>query len=128
MVIAMVEQLAYELRRGGKVCSCIGIKIRYADFQTFIKQKKISYTACDHILIDYARELFNQLYNRRIRVRLIGIRMSDLAGGGHQIDLFQDNDKVLNLYQAMDKVKNRYGQNAVRRRGDDSGGSRRRKP
>ncbi|MBR9861153.1 DNA polymerase IV [bacterium] len=115
MVIAMVEQLAYELRKGNKVCSCISIKIRYADFQTLSKQKKISYTACDHILIDHAQELFNQLYNRRIRVRLIGVRMSDLAGGGHQIDLFQDNDKVLNLYQAMDSIKNRYGQNAVRR-------------
>ena len=41
--------------------------------------------------------------------------MGDLAGGGHQIDLFNDNDKALNLYQAMDKLKTRYGQNAVRR-------------
>jgi DNA polymerase-4 len=59
--------------------------------------------------------LFDQLYSRRIRVRLIGVRLSDLAGGGHQIDLFNDNDKVLNLYQAMDKIKMRYGENAVRR-------------
>ncbi len=115
MVIAMVEQLAFELRRGHKVTSCISVKIRYSDFQTLSKQKKISYTACDHILIEHAKELFNALYNRRVRIRLIGVRLSDLAGGGHQIDLFQDNDKVLNLYQAMDNIKNRYGQNAVRR-------------
>lgn len=115
MVIAMVEQLAFELRRARKVCSCISIKIRYSDFQTLSKQKKISYTGCDHILIDHAKELFDALYNRRVRIRLIGVRLSDLAGGGHQIDLFQDNDKVLNLYQAMDTIKERYGQNAVRR-------------
>lgn len=115
MVIAMVEQLAFELRRGKKVCSCISIKIRYSDFQTLSKQKKISYTGCDHILIDHAKQLFDALYNRRVRIRLIGVRLSDLAGGGHQIDLFQDNDKVLNLYQAMDHIKERYGQNAVRR-------------
>lgn len=115
MVMAMVEQLAYDLRRGGKVTSCISVKIRYSDFQTLSKQKKISYTACDHILIEHARELFDALYNRRVMVRLIGVRLSDLAGGGHQIDLFQDNDKVLNLYQAMDRMKDRYGQNAVRR-------------
>lgn len=115
MVIAMVEQLAFELRRGRRVTSCVAIKIRYSDFQTVSKQKSIPYTAADHTLISYALGLFNQLYNRRIRVRLIGVRLSDLAGGGHQIDMFNDNDKVLNLYQAMDKMKIRYGQNAVRR-------------
>jgi DNA polymerase-4 len=115
MVIAMVEQLAFELRRGKRVTSCITIKIRYSDFQTISKQKSIPYTAADHTLISYAMGLFDQLYSRRIRVRLIGVRLSDLAGGGHQIDLFNDNDKVLNLYQAMDKIKMRYGENAVRR-------------
>jgi len=115
MVMAMVEQLAYELRRAGKVTSCISIKIRYADFQTYSKQKKIPYTSCDHTLIDWGKEIFDQLYNRRVRVRLIGVRLSDLAGGGHQIDLFNDESRVLKLYQAMDKIKDRYGANAVRR-------------
>ncbi len=115
MVMAMVEQLAYELRRADKVTSCISVKVRYADFQTFSKQKKIPYTSCDHTLIAFAKDIFDQLYNRRIRVRLIGVRLSDLAGGGHQIDLFNDSSKVLKLYQAMDTIKNRYGANAVRR-------------
>ena len=115
MVMAMVEQLAYELRRADKVTSCISIKIRYADFQTYSKQKKIPYTSCDHTLIDIAKDIFKVLYNRRIRVRLIGVRLSDLAGGGHQIDLFNDSSKVLKLYQAMDHIKTRYGANSVRR-------------
>ena len=66
-------------------------------------------------MIDIAKDIFNVLYNRRIRVRLIGVRLSDLAGGGHQIDLFNDSSKVLKLYQAMDNIKNRYGANSVRR-------------
>jgi DNA polymerase-4 len=115
MVMAMVEQLAYELRRADKVTSCVTVKVRYADFQTFSRQKKIPYTSCDHTLIAIAKDIFDQLYNRRIRVRLIGVRLSDLAGGGHQIDLFNDSSKVLKLYQAMDTIKNRYGANAVRR-------------
>lgn len=114
-VTAMIEQLAYELRSNQKVCSCISVKIRYADFQTTSKQRRIPYTAIDHTLIEYGKALFDQLYNRRIRVRLIGIRLSDLAGGGHQIDLFNDDDRIINLYHAMDKLKKRYGTNAVRR-------------
>jgi DNA polymerase-4 len=114
-VTAMIEQLAYELRSNQKVCSCVSVKIRYSDFQTTSKQKRIPYTAIDHTLIQHGKDLFDQLYNRRIRVRLIGVRLSDLAGGGHQIDLFNDDDRIISLYQAMDKIKQRYGANAVRR-------------
>jgi DNA polymerase-4 len=115
MVVAMVEQLAYELRHGQRVCSNISIKLRYSDFQTVSKQKRIPYTAADHTLIAHARELFDSLYSRRVRIRLVGVRLGDLAGGGHQIDLFNDDDRIINLYQAMDKMKDRYGANAVRR-------------
>ncbi len=115
MVVAMVEQLAFELRNAKKVCSNISIKLRYSDFQTISKQKKIPYTAADHTLIKYATDIFDQMYSRRVRIRLVGVRLADLAGGGHQIDLFNDDDRIINLYQAMDKVKQRYGANAVRR-------------
>lgn len=115
MVVAMVEQLAYELRHGQRVCSTISIKLRYSDFQTVSKQKRIPYTAADHTLIAHAKELFDSLYSRRVCIRLVGVRLGDLAGGGHQIDLFNDDDRIIDLYQAMDKMKARYGANAVRR-------------
>ena len=115
MVVAMVEQLAYELRHGQRVCSTISIKLRYSDFQTVSKQKRIPYTAADHTLIAHAKELFDSLYSRRVRIRLVGVRLGDLASGGHQIDLFNDDDRIIDLYQAMDKMKARYGANAVRR-------------
>jgi DNA polymerase-4 len=115
MVVAMVEQLAYELRHGKRVCSNISIKLRYSDFQTVSKQKSIPYTAADHTLIAHAKGIFDTLYSRRVRIRLVGVRLGDLAGGGHQIDLFNDDDRIIGLYQAMDKMKDRYGANAVRR-------------
>ena len=115
MVVAMVEQLAYELRHGKRVCSNISIKLRYSDFQTVSKQKSIPYTAADHTLIAHAKGIFDTLYSRRVRIRLVGVRLGDLAGGGHQIDLFNDDDRIIGLYQAMDKMKARYGANAVRR-------------
>ena len=115
MVVAMVEQLAYELRHGKRVCSNISIRLRYSDFQTVSKQKSIPYTAADHTLIAHANGIFDTLYSRRVRIRLVGVRLGDLAGGGHQIDLFNDDDRIIDLYQAMDKMKARYGANAVRR-------------
>jgi DNA polymerase-4 len=109
MIRAMAENLACQLRNGDKLTSCISVKIRYADFNTFSRQLKIPYTSADHLLIPQVERLFDQLYNRRMLVRLVGVTFSDLAGGNYQINLFDDSEEKLNLYQAMDLLRNRYG-------------------
>ena len=113
LVIAMAENLAYQLRRGNKLTACITFKIRYSDFQTYTQQKRIPYSAMDHNIIPVVLDLFTKLYNRRLLVRLIGVRFSHLVEGGHQINLFEDNEIQLNLAQAIDKMRERYGDRAV---------------
>ncbi|MBO3117972.1 DNA polymerase IV [Winogradskyella sp. DF17] len=113
LVIAMAENLAYQLRRGNKLTACITFKIRYSDFQTYTQQQRIAYTAMDHNIISVVLDLFNKLYNRRLLVRLIGVRFSHLVEGGHQINLFEDNEMHLNLCKAIDKMRERYGDRAV---------------
>ncbi len=58
-------------------------------------------------------ELFQGLYNKRMLVRLIGIRFSHLVSGNYQINLFEDTEETLNLYSAMDKVRNRFGDRSI---------------
>lgn len=113
LLIAMTENLAYQLRRGQKLTSCISVKIRYADFDTQSRQLKIPYTSADHLLIPRILELFNALYNRRLRVRLIGIKFSHLAGGNYQINLFDDNESAIQLYQAIDRMRLRFGDRSI---------------
>ncbi len=112
ILMAMGEQLTYDLRKKNKLTACVTVKLRYSDFQTFTKQAKIPYTATDHAIIPVILDLYKSLYTRRVRIRLIGIRFSHLVEGGHQINLFEDI-KMLQLYQAMDKMKDRYGKKAV---------------
>lgn len=112
-LVAMAENLAYHLRNGNKLTACVSVKIRYSDFQTYSKQAKIPYTSADHILIPKILELFKQLYNRRMLIRLIGIKFSDLTGGHYQISLFDDSEEMLNLYNSMDKIRNRFGSHSV---------------
>jgi DNA polymerase-4 len=112
---AMAESLSYQLRAGNKLTACVTVKIRYSDFQTHSMQKRIPYTSLDHTLIETVMELFEKIYNRRVLIRLIGVRFSHLVGGSYQIKLFEDSLKLINLYQAMDKVRNRFGQDAVKR-------------
>ena len=113
IIIAMSENLAYQLRRGNKLTACITFKIRYSDFQTYTEQQRIPYSAMDHIIIPVVLGLYRKLYNRRLLVRLIGVKFSHLVEGGHQINLFEDNEKQLHLSQAIDKMRERYGDRAV---------------
>jgi DNA polymerase-4 len=115
IISAMAENLAYQLRKGDKLCACVTIKVRYSDFNTHTLQAKIPYTSADHVLIGKSLELFDKLYNRRLLIRLIGVRLSDLVSGGFQMNLFEDSEEMANLYQAMDRLRNRYGNDAVKR-------------
>lgn len=109
MIRAMAENLCLQLRNGDKLTSCVSVKIRYSDFNTLSKQIKIPYTAADHNLVPLVVALFEKLYNRRLLVRLVGVRFSHLTDGNYQINLFDDWNKTVGLYQAMDNIRNQFG-------------------
>ena len=113
ILVAMVENLAYQLRKKEKITACVTVKIRYSDFNTYTLQRKIPYTSADHALIPVVTELFDRLYNRRLLVRLIGVRFSHIVHGCYQINLFEDTSEFIHLYQAIDRMRNRYGNKAV---------------
>ncbi len=115
LLTAMTENLAFQLRNGDKLTSCVSIRIRYADFSTYSKQSKIPYTSADHILIPKILELFDSLYERRVLVRLVGVNFSDLVSGNYQINLFDDTEELLSLYGAMDHIRRRFGENKIMR-------------
>ncbi len=114
-LITMMEKIAFELRKQEKLTACVTVKIRYANFDTHTMQKRIPYTSFDHVLIEVAQELFKKLYTRRMLIRLIGVRLSALVHGTQQLNLFEDTPEQVNLYLAMDRIRKRYGSNAVKR-------------
>ncbi|MGN0003042.1 MAG: DNA polymerase IV [Sphingobacterium composti] len=114
-IIRMTEKLAFQLRQSGKLTGCITVKLRYSNFDTVSKQMVISYTASDAVLIRKAKELFAKLYEKRMLVRLIGVRFSHLVQGSQQINLFEDTEEAVRLYQAMDAMRNRFGDEVVKR-------------
>ncbi len=109
VLIAMVEKVAFNLRDQHKLASCVTVKIRYANFDTETKQVHIPYSASDHVLLRIVLELFRKLYNRRMLIRLVGVRLSGLVHGNYQISLFDDTAENINLYQAIDHIKHKHG-------------------
>ncbi len=109
ILIAMVEKVAFQLRDQKKLTSCVTVKIRYANFDTETKQIHIPYTSSDHELLRIVSQLFDKLYTKRMLIRLVGVRLSNLVHGNHQINLFDDTVETINLYEAIDRIKHRHG-------------------
>ncbi len=115
LLTSMVEKLAFQLRKEEKLTSIVTVKIRYSNFDTHTLQKRISYTSFDHVLMPLARELFERLYQRRMLIRLLGVRLSGLVRGVQQLNLFEETPEMVHLYLALDKLRRRYGSDSVRR-------------
>ncbi len=115
VLVSMTEKLCYQLRSEEKLTACVTVKIRYSDFNTYTMQARIPYTAIDNALIEKVKELFGKLFQKRMLIRLIGVRFSHLIQGSHQFDLFSDTGEQVLLYQAMDRLKRRFGDEAVMR-------------
>lgn len=111
----MVESLGFDLRSQHKLTGCVTVKIRYADFNTHDMQQRIPYTAFDHVLRQIVNGIFDRLYNRRLMIRLVGVRLSELVNGMPQLNLFDDNIELTQLYATMDKIKRRFGEEIIHR-------------
>jgi len=115
LLTSMVEKLAFQLRKEEKLVSIVTVKIRYSNFDTHTLQKRIPYSSFDHVLMPVARELFDRLYQRRMLIRLVGVRFSGLIRGTQQLNLFEDTSEMVHLYLAVDRMRRRFGTDALQR-------------
>lgn len=115
ILTAMVEKIAFQLREQKKLTSCVTVKIRYSNFDTETRQLHVPYTASDHVLVRTVHELFDKLYQRRMLLRLVGVRLNGLVHGTQQISLFDDTEESISLYERMDYIKHRFGSEKLMR-------------
>lgn len=114
-LVRMTEKIAFQLRQENKLTGCITVKIRYSDFDTLTSQKTVPYTNQDHIILQTVKELFQKVNTRRLLIRLIGVRFSNLIPGNYQIDLFNDTQEKVTLYQRIDSIKRQFGEKFIQK-------------
>jgi len=114
-LVSMTEKLGFELRQQNRLAGCVTVKIRYSNFDTVTKQCTIAYSALDDVLLKTVKTLFEKLYDRRLLVRLLGVRLTHLVPGNYQISLFDDSDDLVRLYQEMDRLNGRFGRYLIMR-------------
>jgi DNA polymerase-4 len=116
LLVSMTEKLAFQLREEEQLTACVTVKIRYSDFNTYTMQARIPYTSLDHTLIEKVKELFDKLYQKRMLIRLVGVKFSHMIQGNYQYNLFEDNSEQLQLYQAIDRMRRRFNDESIVKR------------
>jgi len=114
-LVRMTEAVGFELRKQDKLSACVTIKLRYLNFDTVVRQKTIDYTNADHLLLATAQDVFEKLYDRRMLIRLLGVRLTKLVPGNYQIKLYEDTQEAIRLYQSIDSIKRQFGERGVMR-------------
>jgi DNA polymerase-4 len=114
-VVRLTEELGFRLRKKGYLTGCITVKLRYANGDTPVRQSTIPHISTDDALLSITNNLFAKLYDRRLLVRLIGVRFTKLITGTYQINLFEDTKEKIRLYQAIDHIKSNLGAGLITR-------------
>lgn len=112
-LVRLTEKTAFSLREDEKLAGCLTVKVRYGDFETVSRQETIDYTALDDVLNAKVKDLFNKVWQKGRPVRLLGVRLSQFIPFTMQMSLFENKVEKLNLYKAMDEIKERFGVKSV---------------
>lgn len=121
ILLALTEQVTYRLRRYNLLANTVNVQLRTKDFEDTSHQGKlIIATSTTKEIYNKAKELLEQMYKKGMQIRLVGVRVDNLVEKEEQqLSLFQDeqNKKQEKLDEAIDKLKEKYGYNAITRAG-----------
>jgi len=118
IILALVEQVAYRLRKEALLASVVNVQLRTKDFNDFSHQGKLSMPTCNtKDIYEKAKILLDEMYRKNIPIRLVGVRVDNLSEKGKgQISLFEinnKNEKQEKLDKTIDFIKEKFGYDAV---------------
>jgi len=114
-LLRLSEMVGRRLREQGYSGRTVALSVRYSDMHTFSRRRSLP----EHIDDGYAiysvalSILKDQVGNAR-PIRLIGVCVSNLVRGSHQLSLFADQRQE-KLLEALDAINDRYGEFTIRR-------------
>ena len=122
ILLKLTEQVTYRLRKENMIANVVNVQIKDSNFRVFSHQRKLdTATSSTKIIYEQAKKLMEELYLKGTRVRLIGVRVDDLLDEkDKQISLFDNkqNEKQEKLDETLDKLKEKYGINFIKRGGE----------
>ncbi len=118
-LLRLCEQVARRMRKSGYVGDTVTVKIRYGNFNTFTRQKKLD--KCferDDVLYETAKKLFLSNFNGD-EIRLLGVSASGLVKKEEMLSdpLFPVDIVHRNCLEVVDSIRDRFGEDSIKRGG-----------
>jgi DNA polymerase-4 len=117
LLVRLSDQVARRMRREGYQGRVVVLKLRYADYETVLRQRALSeFTDDERVVHEVARRLLRENRDRRA-VRLLGVTVAGLAKphGVEQPSIFEQDRRARALTRQIDRVRDLYGERAVLR-------------
>jgi len=118
-LLELCDQVGASLRRQGLVARTVKLKLRWPPFETITRQSTLPQpTDLDAEIFEAAFALFQTAWGRGRPVRLVGVGVSGLQTPARQLSLFDSapqDQRAGKLAEAVDKIRAKYGWDAVRR-------------
>ena len=117
LMLSLCETVGTRLRDDNVKISVVSVHITTCEFQYFNKQMQVlTPTDVTEELYAAACKIFKKLWDRRTPIRQIGVHTSKVESNtGRQYNLFdmQKYDRLETLNRAVDKIREKYGEDAV---------------
>lgn len=112
-LLQLSEKVGRRLRRGSYSGRTVSVTLRYEDFHTFSKQKRLQH-AINHGLDIYAAAvaLLHEMHPTQA-IRLVGVSVSGLERDAAQVPLFVEERKKKFIAEAMDDINDQHGEYTV---------------
>ena len=107
----LVEEVGHRLRKQGMRAKTVTLKVRYSDFKTITRSRTGGEVDGDAEIYQIARELLEKAHTRRVRIRLLGVCLSNLTPAVEQKQLFEDEGekRKSSLYRSLDRIRDKFG-------------------
>jgi DNA polymerase-4 len=120
-LLSLSEDVARQLRERELRGRTVKLKLRYADFKTLTRQVSMEApTDLGQVIFDQAARLLERAWDKRKKVRLIGVGVSKFEPEERQLSLFEGTgegkvEKLRRFSQAVDRIREKYGDEAIQR-------------
>jgi DNA polymerase-4 len=110
----LTEDVCTRLRAQGFKARTVSIKLRYADFQTITHAETLSPTNDDALIAQVVSRLLHAAYTRELRVRLLGVRLSNFDTEEQlELSLFPSDQKKQEILRVVDGLKQKFGKDVI---------------
>lgn len=115
----LADHAFVRLRANAKQARTVSVKIRYTDMDEHQGQSSLAEpTDVEQDVYPLLSRLLKRLWDRRVRLRMVQVTLSNLYRGYRQMDLFGVKQKQRDLALTCEAIRDRHGRRALMRAHD----------